>query len=189
MITVFKTRRDMIAALCPPDSIGLEIGVQRGVFAQQILEATNVRLLHLLDAWEEQEGGYYDDPANISQGGQDANYKHVCEQFQTNPRVRIHKGFSPEALEVFADYALDWTFVDANHAPRAALHDLLSVERIVKPSGLIMGHDYTVRHEALQRGYGVYEAVQIFTRLTKWKLHAVTHDTDDWASFALKRGE
>lgn len=173
----YETRLDMIAAT---GGHGAEIGVQRGVFSEQILP--HVASLALIDAWD---SSLCDprDPARIPQGGQEENYRKVCERFDFEPKVRILRMSSLEAASHFKDRSLDWVYLDAGHDYVSVMEDLTAWARVVRDC--IMGHDYTRSDEAVSMGFGVVAAVNDFCDAFGWEVVALTGD--EWLSFKLER--
>ncbi len=65
------------------------------------------------------------------------------------------------------------------------LADLRAWEKRLKPTGVIMGHDWTDNEMSQQYGWGVKRAVAQFCSETNWVMTAVTDE--DFASFKLER--
>lgn len=171
----------MKALVADTHSTGIEVGVQRGEFSKQLLEALNPRRLYLIDCWEHQSDPLYgNDPANISDGGHENNYRHVLRLFDRDDRVRIIRGYSPQALGYIPVGVIDWAYIDARHDFMHALADIEFVSTIISQNGIIAGHDYTDKS-----GFEVVQAVAEFCNRTAWKLIATTDE--EWPSFALKR--
>lgn len=181
----YATRVEMLADL-PAFSEGAEIGVQRGDFAAQYMRG-GVVITHLIDAWRVIPGQELD-PAHISEGGQEENYRHVMERFEreiANGSVVVHRKTSLEAIGDFRPRSLDWVYLDAMHGRRDVLDDLLAWERKILIDGCIMGHDFVDNEASRKMGFGVVEAVNIFCSERPWKLVAVT--AEEWPSFKLMR--
>ena len=86
-------------------------------------------------------------------------------------RLRILRAPSPAALRVFEDASVDMVFVDGDHAPDAVAADVTEALRIVKPGGLISGHDYGVNNgipAALERVLGRVEVAPWDTAEDGW---------------------
>lgn len=182
----YPDRNAMIRTLAP-DSIVAEIGTQRGDFAAEILK-TNPYRLYLIDVWAHQKGDYEADVANVDDGGQQANYRYVCERFAREietGQVVVMRMSSIEAASKIADDVLDAVYLDANHTKRAVSEDLRAWAPKVNGLGVIMGHDYTDRPEALKMKFGVIEAVTEFCEEGQWKLVGLTKD--EWPSYELER--
>src|SRR3990167_10160236 len=103
----------------------VEVGVQKGEFASHILDKTNPKQLFLVDCWEHQESGIYNDPdANISNKMHKKLYRKTKKRFAWDSRVVIIKLYSEEAAKKFEDESLDMVYINANHSYEAVKKDL-----------------------------------------------------------------
>lgn len=185
-MNTYPDRNALIRTLAP-DSIVAEVGTQRGDFAAEILKTKPYRL-YLIDVWAQQKGDYEADIGNIDDGGQEANYRHVCERFADeieSGQVVVLRMTSMEAARHVAEGILDAVYLDANHTKRAVSEDLNVWAQKVNEVGRIMGHDYTDRPEAKKMNFGVIEAVTEFCAKGEWALVGLTQD--DWPSYELER--
>lgn len=99
-------------------------------------------------------------------------------------RVTIIQGFSDEvATEDYGLPELDAVFIDSNHRYQFVLQDLILWEKKLKPTGILMGHDYT---DYKPLNFGTIPAVAEFCAHYPWELDVVTQE-EDWPSFCLKR--
>lgn len=92
----------------------------------------------------------------------------VRARFAAEQAVSILKMSSAEAVESFADYSLDYVYIDANHRFEFALADLNRWSRKVAPMGyLVLNNVYVSQRGALQF-LGVMEAASQFIKLNDW---------------------
>jgi ubiquinone/menaquinone biosynthesis C-methylase UbiE len=77
---------------------------------------------------------------------------------------QVHKKFSDEirggkvtiivgwsnVLKMFPDNSLDWIYIDGDHRYETVKQDIKQGCRVVKPDGMVMGHD---SHPKMQRSY------------------------------------
>lgn len=181
----YRTRFEMIAEL-PVGMIGVEVGVQRGVFAAQML-CTRIKQLHLVDCWRPTPNGSAD-PANIDEGGHEENYRFTLNRFLYNiaeQRVVVHRATSIQAAARFSESSFDFVYLDADHSYAAVLTDLEAWAKTIKPGGCLMGHDYVDDEASRRMGFGVVAAVDEFCRRHPWEIVAVTNE--EWPSFQLRR--
>jgi hypothetical protein len=172
------TREDWIAKVAP-DSFGVEIGVLEGEFSQLILNH-NPRKLVLVDAWLHFESGYAD-PANVNQGGQDARFRRVTEQFASDSRVEIIRSLSRSEEVAFAlKDNPDWIYIDANHAEEDCYQDLCFYSQFAP---VLAAHDYLPDDNAL--GFGVRRAVERFLAHGGWEVDLITEE--DFPTVVLKK--
>lgn len=179
-MTTLPTRLDLIKTM-PPKSVGVEIGVLRGEFTAQILTC-DVKKVFLVDPWHQQDPTVYTDYWNNTNYPEHLRF--VKDRFAVDialGRVEVIQGLSeiisashPEIPE------LDWVFIDGNHVFQFVLLDLILWSKRLKPTGVILGHDYVKSQD-----FGVIEAVTEFCAHYPWELYCVTQETD-WPSFALR---
>jgi hypothetical protein len=145
-----ENRRFLLETL-PANSVGAEIGVHLGDFSERILAIAKPKQLHLVDPWEHQQSEAYKDAwygGQVAQGQLEMDRRHrsVSERFSdeiAKGTVVIHRGYSTDILERFADGELDWVYIDANHMYDFVMKDLEASFRKVKSGGLVTGDDYT----------------------------------------------
>jgi len=147
--------------------VGAEIGVERAVFSEVLLRSPRLEL-HLIDPWQAYPG-YRD---HVTQEKLNGFYEHVQEIRQKYPqRTALWRMTSVEAARNFADFSLDFVYIDGNHTLPYVIMDLAAWTRKVRPGGLIMGHDY--RKPKNNIGHHVVEAVNAWTygyRICPWFL-------------------
>ena len=182
---------DRIALLneIPRLGVGAEIGVQAGDFAAQLLSHCQPRLLFLVDGWRYRASrGYKADKSNVEQLQHDAFYNRVCVRFRPQMdagQIVILRSLSGECLPMLPDHFLDWAYLDADHSYEAVLSDLTLLDKKVKVTGVIAGHDYV---EDDEQNFGVIRAVDDFCRRSNWRMTARTRDDqlcDGYDSYVL----
>lgn len=182
-MTILPKRIDLIK-MQPPGSVGVEVGVWRGYFSSEILNETKVGHLYLVDAWVPQPG--YNDP--LTHTDHEANLAETKHHLRGHPgRWTIVRGTSVGVTsEWYAKFGpMDWAYIDADHRREMCLADLRAWAPLIKPDGVLMGHDYTNNDQAKKWNFGVIEAVTEFCETDGWRL---THLTDeDFASYCLRR--
>jgi len=136
-----------------------EIGVWEGNFSRRILEICEPAELHLIDPWQ-----YMPEFGNTGFGRKkneflmEQKYQDVVAAFRDDPRVKIHRATSADALGAMPDGSLDWVYVDGNHNEPFIGNDLDLCLRKVKPGGIIAGDDFNWQAEA--SGAPVKKAVE-----------------------------
>lgn len=144
-----RVRGKLLRSL-PKGGIVAEVGVWEGDFSQRILEICEPRELHLIDPWL-----YMPDFPNTGFGKKknehlmEQRYQGVVARFADDPRVRIHRATSDEALSQFPDSTFDWVYLDGNHNDPYIANDLKISLAKVKPNGIITGDDYNWMAESL----------------------------------------
>lgn len=149
-VVLGMSNRHFLLRMLPRDSIGAEIGVNKGDFSSQILRTVKPRELHLIDPWKHEESGAYEKAlyGGELQGGQkemDYRYRDVCRRFGRHiqsGRVIVHRGHSSDILKRFQDQYFDWIYIDGNHRYEFVVQDLELSFRKTRVGGYISGDDY-----------------------------------------------
>jgi len=84
----------------PKNSIGAEIGVDKGDFSELILKKINPSLLYLIDPWTHMLN------SEETQHGHSQNYELVKEKFKNEKVLKILKMSSREASSMISDSGL-----------------------------------------------------------------------------------
>ena len=119
---------------------GVEIGVQAGVFSEELLTRwPNCSILHLVDPWRQQAAGYID-VANVDDRAQERLFDDTVTRLaRFKGRFRVHRDFSYEAVRKFEDASLDFIYVDAVHDFEGALRDFCDWWPKLAPGGVFAG--------------------------------------------------
>jgi SAM-dependent methyltransferase len=118
--------------------VGAEIGTEHGFYAQKICQANPQLKLYCVDPYIEIP--YYDGYKDQLQ---------INEHFATaqkrleNCNHEFIKKLSMDAVKDFEPNSLDFVFIDANHYFEWVVNDIIYWSRIVKPGGIVFGHDYS----------------------------------------------
>ncbi len=162
--TMWFPHRNRVLSFLPMHGHVCEIGVHKGLFSQEILNHNHPKKLHLIDCWEKQDAGIYDDSDhNVAQAVQEDLYQQVADKFDQQLRseeVVLHRQYSTEALPNFEDDYFDWGYIDGNHSYEACKEDLNLLYPKVKSGGYLVGHDYL--EEKYEPRIGVVQAVHEF---------------------------
>lgn len=120
---------------------GVEIGVEYGGNAHQILSSWKGSKLHLVDPyikWPDEEYCDMANHANWDLAWQAAN--NTLSQF--SGRTNWLRMTSDEAVSHFADESLDFIYIDGNHHNPQFQRDLDNWFPKVRKGGLFSGHDF-----------------------------------------------
>lgn len=136
------TRQDLadLFALCRLKR-GAEIGVERGLFSEEICKAAAAinHPLHLLcvDAWTPY-AGYRE---HVTAEKLDGFYAETLDRLRPYNASIVRK-FSVDAAQEVPDGWLDFVYIDGNHQREQVLADLAAWTQKVRPGGIVSGHDY-----------------------------------------------
>jgi hypothetical protein len=128
-----------------PNSTGLEIGVWKGDFSEEILINKKPKLLYLLDPWEffpEYPDRWYGGTSANSQKDMDEIYNNVVSRFKNFNNIKILRIKSKDVLQYINENTLDWVYIDGNHSYDFVLSDLNISFILLKNNGYILGDDY-----------------------------------------------
>lgn len=142
---------DLIATLRP--RLFVELGTDRGesyfAFCQSVAEQGTATQCFAVDTWrgDEQSGGCDETTFEEVQAHNEQHYT----SFSTLLRMRFD-----EALERFEPGSIDLLHIDGLHTEEAVRHDVESWLPKMKPGGILLMHDITVR----ERDFGVWKVWQ-----------------------------
>lgn len=142
--------RDFLLQMLPKNSIGLEIGVDDGIFAERILEIVRPKKLHLVDPWKfNGSSDYIHSPYGkdsvSSQTEMDTKYERVLKKFSkeiSENSVVIHRDYSEKVMPNFENDYFDWAYIDGDHHYEFVKYDLKLCCEKVKHGHFITGDDY-----------------------------------------------
>ncbi|MBL6958475.1 MAG: class I SAM-dependent methyltransferase [Rhodospirillales bacterium] len=168
MLIVANERSELLPLL-PTGGVVVEIGVNVGDFSRRILDLNRPQRLHLIDPWEvahaDDEYVASGESAERQMAGAEQRYQETREKVAAEVAagsVEIHRDYSFNVADRFADNSLDWIYIDGNHQYDAVKKDLEVFYPKIKPDGFILGHDYANHERARRHHYGVVEAVNEF---------------------------
>jgi SAM-dependent methyltransferase len=116
---------------------GAEIGVEQGKFSEVLLAGIPGLHLYSIDPWERYE-----------RYGE-AREQHLMERFHQEAVARLAPyncslvhATSMEAVKQFAPRSLDFVYIDGNHMFEYVVADIAEWAHVVKPGGIMCGHDF-----------------------------------------------
>jgi hypothetical protein len=167
-VDVYTYGRNDLAALLSELEIhvGVEIGVERGLYSEILLEANPDLTLFSVDAWKAHRG-YRD---HTSQSKLDSFYEETKKRLKPfGKRSRIIRAFSLDAVDHFRTRSVDFVYIDANHAFDAVMLDIIRWSKRVRP--VVAGHDYVRSPPRGYMGWNVIKATNAY---------AQAHDIRPW---------
>lgn len=144
---ILKSRKDLgkyLQLMGTDFNVGVEIGVQNGIFSKRILDSwTNNKKFYLVDVWAPLKN--YTDPANVPVEMQNECFlrtKARLSDFQE--KTTFLKTFSANAAKIFRDQGVrfDFVYIDARHDYCSVKEDINLYYNLLKEGGIISGHDY-----------------------------------------------
>lgn len=139
-------------------TVGVELGVEQGAYAEVLCRANPGVHLYCVDAWRTYPG-YRD---HVTQAKLDGFFESTKQRLAAF-NVTFKRDWSIGASGAFSEGSLDFVFIDANHTLPHVIADLHAWSPKVKRGGIIAGHDFCKR---VRNGYQVHvvEAVQAWTQ-------------------------
>lgn len=146
---------------------GVEVGTQRGYFAEVLCSKNPGVELTCVDPWFDKRRAY--------QRRHTRFYEEALKRLSPY-NVKIMRMFSDEAAPLIPDRSLDFVYIDGNHTFNWAMLDILLYTKKVKVGGIIACHDYDNFHET-----GVVQAVDAYTTCNLITPKYVTRETEPTA--------
>lgn len=126
--------------------VGVEIGTERGEYAEILLKANPNLVLHCVDPWLVYRG-YRDHTRQEKLNSFYEITKQRLGEYEEQKRVYYWKMFSMDAVKEFKDDSLDFVYIDANHDFAHVTEDIYYWSKKVRKGGIIAGHDYIDRRD------------------------------------------
>ena len=175
-LRVVLDRKAFLEAL-PKGGVVAEAGVDHGDFSEMILAITKPARLHLIDVWA--SARYH--------GGLEKIVRDKFVKEITSGQVQLDLGLSTDVLPTYADGQFDWIYIDTDHGYTVTAAELELARTKVKPNGILACHDFSTCNWDGGVRYGVIEAVHEFCVNYDWELILLTHETDRFLSFAIRK--
>lgn len=177
--------RAELAKSFPQRGVGAEIGVLRGEHARSLWDNAKPRRLYLVDRWT------LNGPGDWPVGTDWEAVLTEAKQRFDGEKVEFVVSDSVAWMRSMPDDSLDWIYLDAKHDYESVIAEIHEARRIVKPGGIIAGHDYAtepVDDQGNPYPCGVVQAVTEAVALGYGELVAVTDErTPSWAIKAAKK--
>jgi predicted O-methyltransferase YrrM len=159
---------------------GVEIGTRVGTYAKELCLALPELKLYCIDPWK-----YYPEYDEIPDQSQlDSQYE-AAKKRLTGCNCEIIRKTSMDAVKKFVPNSLDFVFIDGNHNYKFVLEDIAEWTKMVRPGGIIYGHDYMPDHP------GVMQAIHEYiskNSISPWFVLRTGRQADCWC-FVKKEKE
>lgn len=123
---------------------GIEVGVQRGIFAKKILSTwKSCEEYKLVDLWGREAN--YKEPGDHSSAEHNQYYREAQNRMAPWTARNITEFFpmrSTDAADLLKDSHFDWVYIDARHDYCAVKEDIEYYWPKVRPGGILAGHDF-----------------------------------------------
>lgn len=128
--------------------VGAEVGVAYGGHSESILRNTSVEKLYSIDPYSLEynntDGYTFPDGKNFTQPDYEELYVFALHRLrnQFGKRSEFIRLSSSAAFAQLKNETLDFVFIDARHTYHDLWTDIYLWSKLVKPGGIIAGHDY-----------------------------------------------
>ena len=139
-------------------TVGAEIGVERGVYAERLCQQLPKLKLYAIDPWAAYKG-YRE---HVSQPKLD-NFYEITKKKLASYNCEIIRKFSMAAVEDFEDESLDFVYIDGNHDFKNVANDIVEWEKKVRAGGIVSGHDFRRQKRRVKYTCHVKDVVQAYT--------------------------
>jgi hypothetical protein len=140
--------------------IGVEVGVDRGFFSEELCVGNPDAKLYCIDPWVE----YSDFNRRFKQHIMNKYYQQTVNRLKSYNCEIIRKK-SIDGIKEFEDESIEYVYIDSLHDYNSCIEDLTTWSKKVRRGGVISGHDY--REGKLNQfgtRYKVFDAVNDFTK-------------------------
>ena len=159
--------------------VGAEIGTEHGIYAEKLCSKNSQLKLFCIDPWI--ASTYYHE--ETKQEVMDGLYQEAKNRL-SKYNCEILKMTSMEAVKLFKLNSLDFVFIDGNHNFEFVKDDISSWSKIVRPGGVVYGHDYWGNNDVKQAVDGFMET----SKIKPWfKLHRGGYMIPCWMYFRENR--
>lgn len=139
----------------------VEVGVWRGDYSAQIINALQPKQFYGVDPYELYEG--YTDKPDVTEFANQQNLDKLCESVCNrfaNWGHTLYRLKGVDAAEVFQDETFDFVYLDGDHKYEPVAADIAAWWPKVRQGGILAGHDYIERSHIEE--FGVIPAVTEF---------------------------
>jgi Methyltransferase domain len=157
-VPTFKNRNDLgIILEGEKKLVGVELGVQTGVFASEMLSRwPSCTAYYFVDLWVHQE--HYEDLANVDQATHERYYHDTLERTKEwKDKIHVCRNYTSVCAVNMPDDYFDFIYVDARHDFKGVYEDLRDWWPKLRVGGIMAGHDYVTQDD------GPNETGQVWT--------------------------
>jgi len=139
----------MLGDICQQENLlaGVEVGVQGGVFAKEMLTRwKSCKSYLLVDLWAKQEN--YQDLANADNARQELIMQDAMRNVSPwQSIIKVCRNYSTACAHHIPAASLDFVYIDARHDYKGVLQDLRSYWPKLRVGGILAGHDYVAQDD------------------------------------------
>lgn len=185
-------RKEIPYLLQRTDLVGVEIGVQHGVFSMYLLESGLFKKLYSIDPYPVKIPGVFQNGEQYYCDDSNETYEIAIQNLSQYKESELIREYSNVAAFGFKDASLDFIFIDGDHTYEGVMNDLTLWWPKLKVGGIMSGHDYWDMEmdcgDNIISTFKVKSAVDDFAKEHNVKVQTVKEESlEDWYSwFFLK---
>jgi hypothetical protein len=185
-------RKEIPYFLQRTDLVGVEIGVQHGVFSMYLLESGLFKKLYSIDPYPVKIPGVFQNGEQYYCNDSNETYEIAVQNLSQYEESELIRKYSNVAVFDFKDASLDFIFIDGDHTYEGVMNDLTLWWPKLKVGGIMSGHDYWDMEmdcgDNIISTFKVKSAVDDFAKEHNIKVQTVKEESlEDWYSwFFLK---
>jgi len=131
----------------------VEVGVDIATTSEIVIQnCPSITDYYMVDPWTPYTTGTCGCYLKRSPERWDEIHQIACDRVKDFPQGRVMRMPSLEGAEQFELCSLDLVFIDGDHSYEAVMADIAAWQPLVRPGGILSGHDYGA--------FGVAQAVQ-----------------------------
>jgi hypothetical protein len=174
------------------NGIGAEIGVQRGIFSEQLIKGAEFNKFYSIDFWGDiTPDTFNEDGTNYIRHNSDPLYEETINRLKPYGDTSVViKSTSIQASVTFKDEYFDFVYLDADHSLQGVKDDIAHWYPKVKRGGMLAGHDYLdatlVWEKGIHSEFGVKTAVDEFCKQYNLELHIIKEiEEEPWHTWYI----
>lgn len=150
--------------------VGLEVGVDKGFNAYNMLTNLDIKKLYLIDPYFPQSDEFDIDGERRYVEGQYRPTKVQAEKFLEpfNDRIVWKVGTTEETIHDIPDEYLDFCYIDGDHKYESVKKDIELCYPKVKIGGMLGGHDFCPEHQGVVKAVMERFGNNIYTANLDW---------------------
>ncbi len=135
--------------------VGLEVGVDKGINAYNILSNLDIKKLYLIDPYFPQEKEPGLDGERAYKDGEYRFAKKEAEKLldKFGNKIEWIIKTTEKGVRSISDYSLDFVYIDGCHRYESVKKDIELCYPKVKNGGMIAGHDFTNTHPGVVKAW------------------------------------
>jgi len=164
----------------PANAVGAELGVHKGKFTRELLDALHPAQLHAIDPWYLLGPEWKWDSGDRSTSNALARIIRNFSDELVSRRLVLHVGFDLAVMKGLADGSFDWVYLDSSHQYEQTVAELDLLCSKVKQGGFVAGDDW--QSASTHKHHGVCRAVRELVESEGLELLYASDEDHQWVA-------